>query len=920
MKVNGVNNIYFKANNVSTDSIKNGTDPRPQIKTLSPAVRDFSVNVPVNYKKIAVYKLDNGLEVHSFNLANGYKVNIVPMEGSSAVVKNYVNVGSMNETVNIKGISHFLEHMAFNGTNGENGHIKLEVGDSFKKIDELGGWANASTNYAITDYVNATPLLSKGDLEQQIKVIAAMTEDLKLANEMIAKEKGPVCSEINMILDNPQTIALDQTVRTLYNIKNPTDEMVGGSVATIKSLTRDDVKSYYDKYYTPDNMNLVITGEVNPDEVIKLVAKNFNSKKVSKGQKFEEKLSPIQKTVRKDFVNDKAVSTDIILGFLGPKNSQIKEKVAFDVAKAYIESYECDLNQSLRKYNAFPYIDSEKISTNPNTPRMVYLAFNTTEEQSEKALKSVFSAISNIRPISDKQLEVLKQKIKKSRENSLEYSSVVNDSIGKAVLDRGIEYFTEYDKILDSLTGEDINSAVKNYFDLNLSAITLVHPKTDNLSFKGSSRKPINTEKIENYTLDNNYDVGLYETKNRNINYNISLCLEEPYNKKPGVIELLDEMYKMGIDGMDEDSWNKFTEENNIDLIPDLTNSKLRISSNGVYDNRAMIFQCVEKLLYHPNLTQENLDEAKKNIKENILKGQNSAARVYYNWECGNNTYEYSEQDILDNIDNITLDDIKECHDYILKNSRGIISANIPQEAFGNIKNEILTFTNRLDKVRPNIVKTIPMYNENKTPTVLTKQTNNSQADIMQVYKFKCDNTLKENVTGEILNSILTSSSIGLFDVLREKEHLAYSVYSSLDRAGDRGELSCNILTTTDNKEIGEISYENVEKSIEGFKRQIEALRDGKFTDKDFENAKLAVKASLISNEGVSQKLSSISVGMNSKYGIDYINKLYSEVDKVTRDDVLKLAEKIFSSKPVYCIAASKDTLENNCTYLASLG
>ena len=212
------------------------------------------------------------------------------------------------------------------------------------------------------------------------------------------------------------------------------------------------------------------------------------------------------------------------------------------------------------------------------------------------------------------------------------------------------------------------------------------------------------------------------------------------------------------------------------------------------------------------------------------------------------------------------------------------------------------------------------MYNENKTPTVLTKQTNNSQADIMQVYKFKCDNTLKENVTGEILNSILTSSSIGLFDVLREKEHLAYSVYSSLDRAGDRGELSCNILTTTDNKEIGEISYENVEKSIEGFKRQIEALRDGKFTDKDFENAKLAVKASLISNEGVSQKLSSISVGMNSKYGIDYINKLYSEVDNVTRDDVLKLAEKIFSSKPVYCIAASKDTLENNRAYLASLG
>ena len=189
----------------------------------------------------------------------------------------------------------------------------------------------------------------------------------------------------------------------------------------------------------------------------------------------------------------------------------------------------------------------------------------------------------------------------------------------------------------------------------------------------------------------------------------------------------------------------------------------------------------------------------------------------------------------------------------------------------------------------------------------------------MQVYKFKCDNTLKESVTGEILNSILTNSSIGLFNVLREKEHLAYSVYSSIDKECDRGELSCNILTTTDNKNIGEISYDNVEKSINGFKRQIEELRKGHFTDKDLENAKLAMKAGLIENEGVSKKLGSISIGLNSKYGIDYTNKLYNEIDRITKDDIINMAEKIFSSKPIYCITASKGTIENNKSYLEGL-
>ena len=95
-----------------------------QVRELSPVTPDYDVSVPVSYKRTAVDKLDNGLELHNYKMANGYKVTIVPMKNSPAVVKSYVNVGSMNETADIKGISHFLEHMAFNGTNGDGGHIQ----------------------------------------------------------------------------------------------------------------------------------------------------------------------------------------------------------------------------------------------------------------------------------------------------------------------------------------------------------------------------------------------------------------------------------------------------------------------------------------------------------------------------------------------------------------------------------------------------------------------------------------------------------------------------------------------------------------------------------------------------------------------------------------------------------------------------
>lgn len=919
MKVDSVRSYYYNTNFKQANEqklVKNELE----IKNLSNVTPDFAINKPIRYSNLGVETLNNGLKVHSYKLANGHRVTIIPMEGSPAVVKNYVNVGSMNETQNIKGISHFLEHMAFNGTNGNEGHLKLEVGDSFKKIDELGGWTNASTNYAITDYVNSTPQLKSGDLEKQIKVIAAMTEDLKLSDEMIEKEKKPVCSEINMILDNPQTIALDQTVRALFQIKNPADELVGGSVAHIENLTRKDVLDYYNKYYTPDNMNLVITGDVNPDEAIKLVAKNFNSKKISQGKKFEEKLTPINNTIRKDFNSDKATSTEIILGFSGPKNNDVKENIAFDIARAYLGSSFSNLGKNLKEYNSYPYIASEKISTNPNNPQMIYLATSCTEKNSEKALKSIFNSISSQKPISQRELDIIKQNLLKSHNDYLEYSSNVNDSVGRAILDGNIEYFTKYDDFVKNTTVEDVNNAFNKYFDLNKTAVILVHPKNNNISFKGTNKRlPINNENISEYKLNNNFDVGLYKTKNSNIDYNIMLKADTPYNKKAGVVELLNEIYSMGTKSYDEDAWNKYMEENNFNISIGCSKYGISVNCDSIYDKRSNVYKYAKNLLYSPNITQENLEIAKSRLKDYLSRQQDSANRLYNNFEASNNPYEFTEEEILNTIDNITLEDLKECHNYLINNSRGIVTANLPYGKENIVKDEILKNVSALNMVKPNSVNYSKIYTENKKAKVLQKVNNNSQADIMQVYKFQTGNTIKENILAELTNSILTNSSIGLFNNLREKEHLAYSVYSNISRTSDRGELSCHILTTTDNKEICEYSYDNVQKSIDGFNRQINELINGNFTELDFENAKLALKADLLDSEGTPAKLGLLSTGLNSKYGINYLNQLYEQIDGITKDDIISFADKIFSNKPIYSITASKDTLDYNKEYLKNL-
>ena len=737
MKVSNIQSVFFKG---KTDTKKNTHSNiiYPQIQELSHITPDFNIKLPEKYTKLPTVELDNGLKIYQYKLSNGYRVSVVPMENSPAIVKNYVNVGSMNETSDIKGISHFLEHMAFNGTNGENGHEKLEVGDSFKKIDELGGWANASTNYAITDYVNSTPQLGDNDLEKQIKIIAAMGEDLKLSDDMIAKEKHPVCSEINMILDDPQTIAMDQTVRTLFNIKNPADELVGGSVNHIKNLTRKDVIDYYNKYYTPDNMNIVVTGDVNPEEVITLVAKNFNSNKKPQGNKFVEQLKPITKSIRKDFVNNKAKSTEIILGFAGPRSNETKEKVIFDVAKAYLMSYSVGLKENLKQYNAHPYIDSEKISTNLYIPKMVYIACNTADNNSEKVLHTIYDTISSAKKPDTECLNEIKQQILKAKENTMEFSSDVNNIVGNAILNQNLDYISDYNSILANITPDDVQNGIKKYFNLNKTAITLVHPQPTNKPiFKGkTNRKPLNTNNIKEYKLDNNYDLGLYKTKNNNIQYNLNLQLNKPYNKKAGVIEVFDAMLKMGTTFQNEKEFNRFKEKNNLSLMSNATAKSLDLICNTGYESKTLAYNSLKQLLYEPRLTENNLTKAKEKIKDLIIRKQDSAYGLYLNAEAKNNPYEFSDTEILENLDNITISDIKDCQKYFLENSRGIITANVPTE-HPEVETEIVKFSKCLNPIKANNIELLNVYNPNNKPIVLSKINNNSQADIMMVHKFK---------------------------------------------------------------------------------------------------------------------------------------------------------------------------------------
>lgn len=928
MKVGNIHTINFRSNKVSSEPIKQ--DLRySTVNELRNETPTFAVKTPQKYNFLGIKTLANGLKIYSYKLANGHKVTVVPMENSPTTVKNYVNVGSMNETDDIKGISHFLEHMVFNGTLGTPGYMKLNSGDPFRKVDKLGGWINASTNYTLTDYVNSTPMLEERDLEEQIKIMASMTEDIALTPEMIEKEKGPVCSEINMILDNPQTILIDQTIRTLFNVRSSADELVGGSTRHIKNLTREKVKEYYDKYYTPDNMNLVITGDVEPDKVMELVSKSFHSTKTKTGVPYEEKMLPINKTVRKDFILDKALSTEIMLGFAGPKNNDFKSKIIFQILEKHINSTSLGLNKDLKNINTYGSLGIEKVNSNPNNSKMIYYGANCSEENSEKALKLLFEKFSEIKSPDDKKLQVIKKHLLQDYKKGLEYSSFVNNIIGNSVIDGTFESIDEYENVLNNITQEDINEFIKKYFDLNKVAITVVHPettpdainanfaKTHSLSFKGV-KTPLKAEKISEKVLDNNYKIGFYETDNDPICCTTQLTYNTKHKINPAVCEVLDSIFKMGSLNYTEEDIDKIEEEYNLELEANITPRKIIILGYSNKEDFDKIMKIQKDILYNPRITEETLEKAKADIRDSIERSKDSANSLYIKHESKTNPFCISKNEVLEKLDSVTIEDVKQLHQYVLKNAKASVAINIPSND-PEFKENVIDKFNSFEKVKPFDYDKIKIYKPNQQVEVLTKANNASQADIAQFFKFEYKDTLEEEIMLDIINTILTSSSIGLFSNLREKEQLAYSVYSDVNRLGDSAEISCHILTTTDNKAIGEISYDNIQKSINGFNRQIKALLNSEYTDDDLESAKRLLKASLINKEGNMAKVSSITQAIQSNEGLDRENQLFNVIDNITREKLDEFSQRAFKNPPTYSIVASKDTLDANQEYFERL-
>ncbi len=210
-------------------------------------------------------------------LKSGLRVITVPMKGTETVTAMVlVAAGSDYETKDINGISHFLEHMCFQGTKK-----RPNTGDVSRELDELGAQSNAFTSKEYTGYWAKA---HNKHLPKLVDVISDIYQNPVFNQDAMEREKGVVIEEIKMYEDLPQAKVGEVFEGLLYG-DQPAGWPIIGHENIVRAITQQNLIDYRRKHYTAKNTIVIVAGKINESKTLKMIGDAFKDIHAPKREK-----------------------------------------------------------------------------------------------------------------------------------------------------------------------------------------------------------------------------------------------------------------------------------------------------------------------------------------------------------------------------------------------------------------------------------------------------------------------------------------------------------------------------------------------------------------------------------------------------------------------------------------------------------
>lgn len=402
--------------------------------------------------------------VNNFYLDNGTCIVSEYMPHSKTVsIGIWVRAGSMYETENENGISHFAEHMLFKGTQKRSAFALAE------ETDLLGGQMDAYTARECTCYyMKVLP----ENLEQAADILSDMYFNSVFTDEDTEIERGVITEEINMYEDSPEDVALDSLAEFMWQ-SNPLGFPISGKAETINTFTPQQIKSFTERFYTPENTVISVAGCFDEGSLYALLKKYFSSFKHSG----KSCVLPVTAHSGRIETERDTEQGHLSIGY-----------TAFDIFNNDIYtlsllntvlggSVSGRLFQSLREKHGLCYSIYSYTSLFPQTGMLgIYAGLN--EESLEKAEKAIGEETEKLRTssLTSREIERVRSQMRCNIIMSNESASSRMSSNGKMQLLRGkVTTDEEILNAIEKIKPEDVLSVARKVLDEDKKAVFIIN-------------------------------------------------------------------------------------------------------------------------------------------------------------------------------------------------------------------------------------------------------------------------------------------------------------------------------------------------------------------------------------------------------------------------------------------------------------
>ena len=282
--------------------------------------------------KTAPAKLDATVET----LKNGLKV--ILMEDHSVPVISrwtFYRVGSENERPGITGISHYIEHMMFNGA------AKYGPKEFDRILESNGGYSNAFTSEDMTAYYED---FASNVLELCIDLDSDRMKSLAFDPKFVVSEMGVIKEERRLSVDNSVEGAMYEELGALAYKAHPYGWPVIGWMSDLEKINRDDAVSYWKTYYAPNNATLIIVGDFDTKKALELVHRYYDPIPSQAPPEPVRTVEPEQAGERRAEVHKPAEMPQVLVGY------HIPEVTSKDIYALDILQYVLSEGESSRLY------------------------------------------------------------------------------------------------------------------------------------------------------------------------------------------------------------------------------------------------------------------------------------------------------------------------------------------------------------------------------------------------------------------------------------------------------------------------------------------------------------------------------------------------------------------------------------------